>query len=271
MHAPIWIFAAAGFLPLAAAWRHLEGTSLRHALLWGAAAYGSWGAVGVFQDSLTGEEAATLRRIALCLGCAPGVAVLGARRPHVGAWNFVVLGLLGVLLLPLLEDLFLGVRSHGELRTFFVGAILAVTVLNYLPTTRGCAALAAGVGWAGQFLTLVDPAGIGTLRPVFAGTIFDLLLLAVPWLAWGGAMFPRGGTEFDRVWRGFRNAFGLVWGHRVREQFNAAARNAGWPVVLTWKGLEKNADRGTPDDAITTSTLRALLKRFAAPEREPAG
>jgi hypothetical protein len=40
-----------------------------------------------------------LRYLALCLTGCVGVAVLGARRPGVGAWDFVLLGLLAVLLL----------------------------------------------------------------------------------------------------------------------------------------------------------------------------
>ena len=58
-----------------------------------------------------GSRVAALGYTALSLtGCA-GVAVLGARRPGVGPWNFVLLGLLAVMLLPLAE----GLLSRGAL------------------------------------------------------------------------------------------------------------------------------------------------------------
>jgi hypothetical protein len=85
------------------------------------------------------------------------------------------------------------------------------------------------------------------------------MLAASPWLAlvavrWGRAS----ASEFDRIWIEFRDQFGLVWGQRVREQFNSAAMNAGWSVQLDWRGLRPR--EAQCDEA--TDTLRALLKRF---------
>src|SRR5580704_14943166 len=84
--------------PLALAWWSNRRTTLVHALSWALAAWTCW--CGLFLQE--GREAG--RYLALCLtGCA-GIAVLGARRPIVGAWNFVLVGLLAVLLLPLGEQ-----------------------------------------------------------------------------------------------------------------------------------------------------------------------
>src|SRR5438128_1202792 len=79
-------------------------TTLRQATLWAGAAWGCW--LLVFLAAARGEKNVFLgRHLALALtGCA-GVAVLGARRPGVRAWNFVVCGLLAVLLLPMVEGL----------------------------------------------------------------------------------------------------------------------------------------------------------------------
>src|SRR2546423_30545 len=97
------------------------------------------------------------RYLALCLtGCA-GVAVLGARRPHVGAWNFVVLGLLAVMLLPLLETVIAGAPSLDVLRVLFLSATLGVGMLNYLPTRLAPAAVLAAFGCAGEIILLVAP------------------------------------------------------------------------------------------------------------------
>src|SRR5262245_40582418 len=98
-----------GFYPLAEACRANRGTTLRQAVLWALVGWAAWvgaawaGALG------PGADAGPVRYVALCLSGCAGVAVLGARRPGVGAWNFVVIGLLAVLLRPLAEGL-------GELR-----------------------------------------------------------------------------------------------------------------------------------------------------------
>ena len=87
-------------------------------------------------------------------------------------------------------------------------------------------------------------------------------MLLCPWLgllAWGRG--PRGENELDRIWLRFRDRYGLLWGQRVREQFNNAAGNAGWPAVLRWRGLRLAKGEVTPE---MTRTLKALLKRFEA-------
>src|SRR5687767_287481 len=91
----------AGTVPLLKAWRANRNTTLVHSLCWAAAAWVAWGAALVWGDESPGED--PLRLLALFLTGAAGAAVFGARRPIVGAWNFVVLGLLCVLLLPLAE------------------------------------------------------------------------------------------------------------------------------------------------------------------------
>ncbi|MBY0231561.1 MAG: hypothetical protein K2W96_19925, partial [Gemmataceae bacterium] len=164
-----------------------------------------------------------------CLTACAGVAVLGARRPGAGAWNFVVGGLLVVLLRPLLEGL-------GELRLetahrIFLGVAAGVGALNYLPTRQAPAALlAAGcVGWW-----------------IAEETVPAAGLAVVPWLA---LLMPRGNE-----WQRFRDAHGGFWAARLREQFNRAAENAGGGVELGWSGPVP-ADQGA-------DLLRALLKRF---------
>src|SRR6266550_3512002 len=104
------VLAAVGLYPLLIAWRANRRTSLGHAIAWGIAALLAWSAalLGADADQLGVEP---VRYLALCLtGCA-GVAVLGARRPHVVAWNFVVLGLFAVMALPLVETRIIGTHS----------------------------------------------------------------------------------------------------------------------------------------------------------------
>ncbi len=119
MHVPMLLAIIVGFYPFYRAWRANRHTSLTHAVCWATTAWLAWG-----QALANGPAAPSgldfWRYLALCLTGAAGVAVLGARRPHVGAWNVVVVGLLAVFLLPLAEQYFLGSAPANALRVFFV-------------------------------------------------------------------------------------------------------------------------------------------------------
>src|SRR5205823_3045479 len=96
------------------------------------------------------------RYLALCLTGAAGVAVLGARRPHAGAWNLVVLGLLAIMLLPLGEHLVVGTPPLDGLRAFFLAATLTVGILNYVPTAVAIPALLLGCLSAAEYLVMFN-------------------------------------------------------------------------------------------------------------------
>ena len=252
----------AGLVPLGLAVRANWATSLLHALVWGVVAQLSWG-VAILVSDPEATAMAPGRFCALALtGCA-GVAVLGARRPHVFAWNFVVLGLFAVMVLPLVETLFLGTHPIDPLRIFFLSATLAVSILNYLPTRFGPAALLLLGASAGQITLLYAPE---LLQETRATWLFDGLIALVPWIAWLCAMRRSDRSEFDTLWRTFRDRWGLLWGQRLREQFNHAARNAGWPVKLYWQGLvrDENAAISDVEREKMVATLRAALQRFLA-------
>src|SRR5207245_1921610 len=147
---------------------------------------------------------------------------------------------------------------------------LAVIVLNYLPTRLGVAAtlLAAGSALAVATLTRLEMPADQQRMWLRAS---HCLLAAAPWAAFQVMHGRRPAkSEFDRWWLDFRDRFGLVWGQRLREQFNRSAVNAGWPVVLRWQGLRLQPGKPHPGPAAQTAmiaTLRALLKRFG-PEEE---
>src|SRR5689334_9462732 len=142
MHALCGLVLLAGGYPLVRAWYANRYTTLRPTLGWATAAWAAWltvvwGVWGKFEPTLG-------RYLALSLtGCA-GVAVLGARRPGVGAWNFVVVGLLAVLLRPLWEGL--GELHLGEAHLAFLAATVVLPLVNYLPTRPGPAAAALAAG-----------------------------------------------------------------------------------------------------------------------------
>jgi hypothetical protein len=223
----------------------------------------AWGVVLASADHVLETTTASARYVALCLtGCA-GVAVLGARRPGVGAWNFVVVALLAVNLLPLAEGVALSGAVHLDVfRAVCVAATLVVGILNYLPTRLAPAALLLLLGSAVEFKELFVPSEAAPFIP----PIGWLAMAGVPWLAYACS---RGGrpalTEFDRLWLGFRDRFGFVWAQRLRDQFNRSAANAGWPVVLGWRGLQAQPGGILPNpnaQAELVTILRALMKRF---------
>ena len=76
-------------------------------------------------------------------------------------------------------------------------------------------------------------------------------------------------SEFDGIWLDFRDRYGMVWGQRLREQFNNAAAHAGWPVILRWQGLRIVPGAAPPsaaDAQAMLDVLQALMKRFRAEE-----
>ncbi len=252
-----------GAYPLARAFHANRHTTLWQTLFWVLAAWVSW--VLVLWIDLLADREMNLnmgRYLSLSLtGCA-GIAVLGARRPGVAAWHAVLIGLLAVLLLPLVEQLVVGDRPPGWLRFVFVAGTLLVGIINYLPTRLAPAAIVLGVGCAAEFFRLIEPEW--QVLPIPVGW---LALGLTPWIAfWSWRRGAAGDSKFDRIWRDFRDRYGLVWAQRVREQFNRAAHHAGWPVLLHWRGLDQRAESRQPVEATRTemlTTLKALLKRFA--------
>jgi hypothetical protein len=255
-----------GAYPLWRAWRANRHTSLREAVLWGIGSWLAWGGALLAETVDAGVHDA-IRYPALCLTACAGVAVLGARWPGAAAWNFVVLGLLAVLLLPLAESLLLGGEQHrGGVRALFLAIVLAVGVLNYLPTRRALAALLVGAGCA---LNLGRLCGTWTEL----NTVSDWPLALAPWAAFDLFGRTAESSEVDRLWLDFRDRFGAIWALRLSEQFNHAAANAGWPVVLSWHGLQPATRHGLPDPSLqpaVTASLRALLKRFGDPHQPEA-
>jgi hypothetical protein len=246
----------AGFYPLVRSLRANRRTTLWQPLLWASLAWATW--LAVAGSRLSGSEQAGRLGpyLALCLTSCAGIAVLGARRPGNVAWNFIVVALLAVLLLPVLNGL--GEPRLDGASAVFLGLTLLVPVLNYLPTRLGPAALLLAAECLAEFASI-----LGADWPEYVRSLGMGLLAASPWLAWWSIRDERAArTEFDRVWLTYRDRFGFVWGQRMREQFNRAAH----PVILHWGGLETPADAAV-DAAGLMATLRAVLKRFG-PEEE---
>lgn len=250
------------FLPLWRAWRANRHTSLAHAIVWALVAWLAWALVILLAGLQEVWLVAPARFLALCLlGCA-GVAVLGARRPGVAAWNFVVLGLLAVLLLWQAEGfLGSGTVELGVVRSIFLVGTLAVGILNYLPTRLVLAAILLSVAAGSEvaYLWKGEPTRLDQVIQTSA------ILALAPWAGWALARRANPGSPFDRSWQSFRDRYGFMWGQRLREQFNRSAANSGWPVELGWNGLRTKG--AGPDEAELLATLQALMKRFGVADQ----
>jgi hypothetical protein len=197
------------------------------------------------------------------------MAVLGARRPGVAAWNFVIIGLLVVLLLSLAEADVRGIPLRlDSVRAVFMVILLGTTVVNYLPTRLGGGAVLLGVGAMRELQPFLSETGPTALN--FGG---------LPWTAWSIGLAPTaawlgtlvGGSTTDgavKLWTSFRDRFGLVWGLRLREQFNRAAANAELPIELGWAGMRSTAKvpgRMSDSPSAAREILAALMQRFGLP------
>jgi hypothetical protein len=261
MRIVVVVFFLAGLYPLWRAWWANRQTTLLQSLHWSLAAWIAWAVHHAWPRETGPGELDAPRYVALCLSGCACIAVLGARRPQVGVWNFVVLGLLAVMVLPLVERLLPGAGSLDTMRVLFLAATVGVGVLNYLPTCFAGAALLLALGCSGELMLLSDAAWDDSL-----GFVSGACLALVPWAAWTGWARQRSAVaEFDALWLDFRNRYGLVWGQRLREQFNIAAVHAGWPVQLYWQGLVRLSTPMPLDSEVQNdivSALKALLKRF---------
>jgi hypothetical protein len=254
----IWLVAhLTGAYPLLRCWRANRATSLAHAVVWVNVAWFAWGLVWLYRAIWPDEEFIVLAYLALCFTSCAAMAVLGARRPGMGAWNFVVAALFAILLLPLAE-------GWGE----FVLATLLVIPFNYTLTRLGGAALAVFVGCGILMAAPFGHLGSSQGEERLAVEIGQALIVLSPWFAlMQMARLPKSLSSFDRIWFDFRDRFGMIWALRVREQFNRAAANTGWPVRLSWSG-SKNMSEEVSLPAVRA--LQALLKRFGPTDpREP--
>lgn len=267
MWAVVFLLFLSGAWPLLRAWQQVRTTSLAHALVWATGTWGMWVVLsGLTMTGATGVLPAG-RYVGLCLVACAGVAVLGARRPGVAAWNFVVLGLLAVLLLSWLEGFVTGAAVEwGGVRAVFLAGTLGLVALNYLPTRLGVAAVCLAAGCALELVGLGAAGRVSDLGCARDWPVAEFFLALVPWAAWAGLHWhSRPPLAVDDVWLAFRDAYGLVWAQRVREQFNRAVAHDGLPVVLGWQGLRSTDDGATPDAAAQSASdaiLQALFKRF---------
>lgn len=273
------VLAVLGIALLSVGRSRLRGTTLVAPWAWGVASLAAiaGGEIGIACWDM-GEAASLLRFMAAVTTFCPTMAVLGARRPQDGAWQWVVASLWLIVAWPALETMLYG-GGHLLLlhpaRQWFQLLLLLVGAGNALPTRHAATAACCVAGQlcllANQ-LPIVGDRAAALLPGGGEPTLLALSLFALGALLWAlNWPRPRGEADrWDRVWLQFRDGFGAVWALRVAERFNAAAAACGWNLRLRWSGF-------VPRDAAVSVTrledtpaahqaFLQLLRRFVSPE-----
>jgi hypothetical protein len=255
--------------------KKLQRTTLVGPWWWGVLALAAWAitwfateALGLLTDG-AGDQ---LWLVSAVLLATPFIAVLGARRPGSRVWSvFIVAPLAVVLDLPAATAWNRDWRPaplHLEV-PMLAGYALVILMGtgNYLGTRFVFPAVMTAVAGLAVPVSMSSLHGLPERGLARAGA--TLLLAAAMWLAaWKGHKpAPTGMTGFDRLWRDFRNLYGIVWARRVLDRVNETAARDHWPVRLQLHGFvpvdPSHAQPLTPDQRQQVEhALRWLLRRF---------
>jgi uncharacterized membrane protein YhaH (DUF805 family) len=257
--------ALAAFVALlaAAGFRMARGTTLAAPLAWAIASAAALalveGALAWNGPAVSASTGSLLRYVAAVGTFCPLMAVLGAKRPQDRGWQWIVLSLWIILLVPAGQAWASQARGQFELPLawkLLVVGLMSLTVLNYCPTQRVAAPLLVVMG---QFFLLAPFFAPTHVPPENTlGGIFYLALAAVA--ARGmrrdatadsgdgvntatkgdGSRFLTPDDQlaaFTQRWLNFRDAWGAFWALRILHRINETATLSHWPVRLQWNGF----------------------------------
>ena len=242
--------------------RRLAGTTLIAPWAWSIAATAFWAAIELWFTDSSEIRIAPWRYLATAGTLCPMIAVMGAKRPQDRGWQWIVLSLWIVLAIPVAQHQFF--RSGQQFSLFaawlvFLAVLLALELLNYLPTRHAGSALLVA---AAQCCLLGDSLGWKPWGEDGATVAAWLVLIAVA-LAWILHRHSAPPVTPTDQWLQFRNAFGAFWALRVLQRVNQTAEVQGWPVRLEWSGFRELPNRtDAPPAAEVEQCLHTLLRRF---------
>ena len=256
------VIALASTTAILAMWlRPVRETSLLGCWVWTAVAVIAL-AAGLCLEGLE-RDSAPLRLILNTAIFCPTISLFGARKPQHRGWNFIVLTLWGVLALPAADAVFLQgsdqIQLHGA-RLVFMTMVILASLGNHLFTRQARAATLFCLGQTALLAEFYVQGGDFTHWRLVAA----FLIAAAGWTAWWTARRPRTETGWNRVWLDFRDLFGAIWGLRLMERLNAAARISDWPIRLNWRKLRVPAAVPAEVMAGMETCLRAYLRRFVS-------
>ena len=276
-------------LSCCAAW-FVRGSTAVPAALWSAAA-SLFFAMTTLQQATENLDIATLgiyRVVVAALSVCPVMSLLGAKRPQHGVWQFIVGTLAAVLALPAASAILIHPGSLPDLHIlgrFFLPVLVIVGWMNFMGTRRAVAATLVAVGHFGLIWPLLPGIQLeGALPQPTRDLAAISCMTAGGFLAMSQALFARlrrrlalndrmklqrENAEFEyRVntcFLALRETLGAAWTLRLAERFDQIAGRHGWPVRLTFQGLqmqEESPEASWEPDALRA--LEALMKRFVS-------
>jgi hypothetical protein len=247
--------------------KKLRGTTLVAPCLWVAIAASCLLFLSIVQIQATaGLAISVLRFVVASITLCPLIAVLGAKRPQDRGWQWVVAALWLILVWPAAQTLVNPAGPEFEIFLpwkFFIGALIAMGPLNYLPTRHWLASiLVAG----GQLLLFGKFLGIEQPKAWLAAAMFCFCVASLLVLIRHKSHTPANAALPVQTgrWLGFRDAYGAFWGLRIMQRINETAALRNWPVELTWSSFENVNDEPIADVHHTEAdqALDTLLRRF---------
>jgi hypothetical protein len=247
--------------------KRLRGTTLVAPCLWAAIAASCLLILALVQIESTGGLALSVLRFAVAaMTLCPLIAVLGAKRPQDRGWQWVVGTLWLVLIWPAAQTLANPAGPEFEIFLpwkIFIVALIAMGLLNYLPTRHWLASLFVA---GGQILLFSKFLGIEQLQAWLTLATFCFCVASLLILIRHKSHAPTEAIPPLQTarWLGFRDAYGAFWALRIMQRVNETAALRNWPVELTWAGFEKVNDETLTDTRLTEidQTLDTLLRRF---------
>ncbi len=217
---------------------------------------------------------------------APFVAILGARRPRTGAWNwFVLLPMLLVLHWPVVTTATGSGLSGFELPTpMMLGCVLVLTMGlgNSFGTrfTLPAILIAIGMCWVLKTITFESRGDAGD-----DALISDALVVAAGAYGLAAIVFLVRNTavqkperspgesastldDLNRMWLDFQNLFGIVWAKRVMDRLNQFSSRERWPYQVQLYGFESKPELpGNPAiESAMLDRVRWVMRLFVDPE-----
>jgi hypothetical protein len=237
-----------------------------------------WRAAGGLADP---AAAAAVRLVAGAVSLCPAMALLGAKRPQHGVWQFIVATLAVVLALPAAAATLVRPGTFPDvhpLGRWFLLLLVVVGWLNFAATRHG---LAAAVVAAGQlalvrrFLPL--PPAEATAAAAIDAAAAVAIALGATLAALQSAIAtvrrnapPRAAAHplaaaIDPPFLALRETLGAAWTLRIAERFDAVAAARGWPCRLRFGGLDPGGQAGDePWHREAARVFRSLARRFVS-------
>jgi hypothetical protein len=243
-------------------------------------------AAGWFQDP---TAAAAFRLVSMALAVCPTMALLGAKRPQHGVWQFIVGSLALVLVMPAVSATLVRPGTMPDvhaLQRWFMPLLVVVGWMNFAATRHGPSATLVAIGqmlllrpflpFASEITAADFNDCVGAV--LVAGGAALAALQSIGWPAVARSARARPGQRGDLAapdpvaaiespFLALRETLGAAWTLRIAERFNSVAATRGWPCRLRFAGLVVTGDPS--DDSWQRDAIRggaALFRRFVSAE-----